>query len=93
MSNELYILGDKPTNPKNFDKQQFFTLILTLTSSTHTCPQEQYAFIHDAVLEGISCGETQIPASSFKRALTKLADKNNEKDVTGFEKQFEVDSK
>ena len=53
--------------------------------------QDQYAFIHDAVLETLICGDTQIPSSDFLRALDELkkVDKHfNGK--TGFEKQFQA---
>ena len=56
--------------------------------------QDQYAFIHDAVLETLICGDTQIPSSDLLRALDKLkkVDKHfNGK--TGFEKQFQVSGK
>ena len=34
--------------------------------------QEQYIFIHDAVLESVTCGETQIAAGNLRHALAKL---------------------
>ena len=51
--------------------------------------QDQYAFIHDAVLETLICGDTQIPASDLQRALEKLSkiDKHNK---TGFDKHLKV---
>ena len=55
--------------------------------------QDQYAFIHDAVLETLICGDTQIPASDVQRALHRLkkADKNFDgPEMTGFHKQFLV---
>ena len=53
--------------------------------------QDQYAFIHDAVLETLICGDTQIPASDVRRSLDRLrkADKNFE-GMTGFHNQFQV---
>ena len=53
--------------------------------------QDQYAFIHDAVLETLICGDTQIPSSDLHRALGKLkkVDKHTA-GMTGFEKQFQV---
>ena len=50
--------------------------------------QNQYAFIHDAVLEALICGDTQIPASEFHQAIEKLNEANERK--TGLERQFEV---
>ena len=57
--------------------------------------QDQYAFIHDAVLETLICGDTQIPASDIQRALDRLkkADKNFDgPGMTGFHKQFQVNN-
>ena len=53
--------------------------------------QDQYASIHDAVLETLTCGDTQIPTSDVRRSLDQLrkADKNFE-GMTGFHKQFQV---
>ena len=53
--------------------------------------QDQYAFIHDAVLETLICGDTQISSSDLLRALDKLkkVDKHVAR-MTGFEKQFQV---
>ena len=55
--------------------------------------QDQYAFIHDAVLETLICGDTQIPSSDLHRTLNKLkmVDKHTA-GMTGFEKQFQVSS-
>ena len=52
--------------------------------------QDQYVFIHDAVLESLTCGETQIPASGLSGAIEKLKEKNTETGRTGFETQFHV---
>lgn len=52
--------------------------------------QEQYSFIHDAVLEWIICGDTQVPAGEMKRAMKRMAEKNKETGKTAFEKQFQV---
>ena len=47
-------------------------------------------FIHDAVLESLTCGDTQIPASGLSGAIKKLKEKNRETGRTGFETQFHV---
>lgn len=52
--------------------------------------QHQYAFIHDAVLESLVCGNTQVPASSMKKAMTRLTKKSITTDRNGFETQFHV---
>jgi len=55
------------------------------------CPnQEQYVFIHDAVLESLICGDTQIPASGLVGAIEKLKKRDSETGSTGFETQFHV---
>ena len=47
-------------------------------------------FIHDAVLESLTCEDTQIPASGLSGAIEKLKEKNTETGMTGFETQFHV---
>ena len=53
-------------------------------------PQDQYVFIHDAVLESLTCGDTQILASGLSGAIKKLKEKDRETGRTGFETQFHV---
>ena len=52
--------------------------------------QDQYVFIHDAVLESLTCGDTQIPASGLAGAVKKLKQKDRVTGRTGFETQFHV---
>ena len=52
--------------------------------------QEQYMFIHDAVLESLTCRDTQIPASGLVGAIEKLKQRDSETGRTGFETQFHV---
>ena len=47
-------------------------------------------FIHDAVLESLTCGDTQILASGLSSAIKKLKEKDSETGRTGFETQFHV---
>ena len=47
-------------------------------------------FIHDAVLESLICGDTQITASGLLGATEKLKEKDSETGRTGFETQFHV---
>ena len=54
--------------------------------------QDQYVFIHDAVLESLTCGDTQIPASGLSSAIKKLKEKDRVTGRTGFETQFHVSS-
>lgn len=52
--------------------------------------QEQYQFIHDAVLECWMCGDTQIAATNLRKKMTKLRSKNLTTNSTGYEEQFKV---
>ena len=55
----------------------------------HSSFQDQYAFIHDALSDHITCGDTSVMAHELRRAIVDM----NKKDGTGksgFEKQFEV---
>ena len=52
--------------------------------------QEQYIFIHDAILEAITCGDTQISACDLRTNIQKLSNSDPETNVTGFESQFKV---
>ena len=52
--------------------------------------QEQYIFIHDAILEAVTCGDTQISASDLRRNIHKLCQRNPETRLTGFEGQFKA---
>ena len=45
-------------------------------------------FIHDALLELIMCGETEIPAPDLESIINKLSETND--GTTEFDKQFQV---
>ena len=51
--------------------------------------QDQYIFIHDAILESVTCGDTQIEAGNLRRRLSQLQ-KKDDSGRTGFELQFSV---
>ena len=53
-------------------------------------PQEQYAFIHDVVLESVTCGDTQITARDLKFVISRLKSKDQTICKTQFEEQFKV---
>ena len=38
--------------------------------------QEQYIFIHDAILESVTCGDTRIDAGNLRASLNQLLKKN-----------------
>ncbi|CAI8018482.1 Receptor-type tyrosine-protein phosphatase epsilon [Geodia barretti] len=51
---------------------------------------DQYGFIHDAVLESLICGETQIPAQNLPKVMGQLASTDSKHGKTGYEVQFGV---
>ena len=55
-----------------------------------TYPQPQYVFIHDALCELITCGETDIAAPALKVKIQRLAKVVPGKGLTGFQEQFQV---
>ena len=52
--------------------------------------QEQYIFIHDAILEAITCGDTQIDASILKQRIHEMTSRDPVTNLTGFENLFKV---
>ncbi|XP_062509482.1 receptor-type tyrosine-protein phosphatase epsilon-like [Corticium candelabrum] len=52
--------------------------------------EAQYGFIHDAVLEALTCGNTQIPVQNLRTAVAKLSKKDAKSGKTGFERHFQV---
>ena len=36
------------------------------------CVQEQFTFIHDAILESVTCGDTQISATNLRMNIAKM---------------------
>ena len=52
--------------------------------------KDQYAFIHDAVLEWLICGDTKIPAGEMKRAMERLLQKEIHTGENGYDTQFKV---
>ena len=47
-------------------------------------------FIHDAILESITCGNTQVSAADLQRTVTKLKQRDPCTKLTGYEQQFKV---
>ena len=52
--------------------------------------QSQYIFIHNALDELITCGETEIAAANMRIVIGKLSRLVPTRNVTGFQAQFEV---
>lgn len=57
----------------------------------HSLLQDQYVFLHDAILEGITSGKTEMAVTSLARHLKELEmiDQDGE---SGFKKEFNVRS-
>ena len=51
--------------------------------------QDQYIFIHDAILESLTCGDTEIKAADLRRKLVKLKRKDDS-GLSGLDLQFAV---
>ena len=54
------------------------------------CAQAQYVFIHDALNELITCGQTDIVASALRTKVNFLSKVIPAKGITGFQNQFQV---
>ena len=52
--------------------------------------QEQYVFIHDAILESVTCGDTEISSANLRLALKKLIKKNPQDNTSPLQTQFKV---
>lgn len=54
--------------------------------------QEQYIFIHDAILEACLCGETAIPMSEFAVAYKELLRVDSQSNSSPLREEFQVRS-
>jgi len=52
--------------------------------------EDQYIFIHDAVLEAVLCGNTEIPARNLYTHIQRLTERGLGDSVTGMEREFRV---
>nr|XP_020826930.1 receptor-type tyrosine-protein phosphatase S isoform X9 [Phascolarctos cinereus] len=50
--------------------------------------EDQYSFIHDALLEAVACGNTEVPARNLYSYIQKLAQVETGEHVTGMELEF-----
>lgn len=55
--------------------------------------EEQYIFIHDALLEAVTCGETEVPVRSLPMHIQQLSQMDPGLTVTGMELEFKVKKK
>lgn len=52
--------------------------------------EDQYIFIHDALLEAVTCGNTEVPARNLYAYIQKLTQIETGENVTGMELEFKV---
>lgn len=52
--------------------------------------EDQYIFIHDALLEAVTCGNTEVPARNLYAYIQKLTQVEAGENVTGMELEFKV---
>ena len=52
--------------------------------------QEQLIFLHDAILESVTCGNTQITAADLRVVIGKYGKVDPSTGVTYFQSQFDV---
>jgi receptor-type tyrosine-protein phosphatase F len=52
--------------------------------------EDQYIFIHDALLEAAVCGNTEVPARSLHQHLEALLQTDVGESSTGMEAEFKV---
>ncbi|XP_064386164.1 uncharacterized protein LOC135334777 [Halichondria panicea] len=52
--------------------------------------QDQYVFIHDAILESVTCGDTQISAGDLRRQIQKISSVAPGKTISDFQYQFQI---
>ena len=64
--------------------------ILKLILPTYFFIKEQYIFIHDAILESVMCGDTEINATNLRSTLMKMNKKNKKDNLMKLETQFKV---
>ncbi|XP_063915400.1 tyrosine-protein phosphatase Lar isoform X8 [Zophobas morio] len=50
--------------------------------------EDQYIFIHDALLEAVICGQTEVPARNLQSHIQKLMQLEPGENVTGMEHEF-----
>ena len=52
--------------------------------------EDQYIFIHDAVMEAVLCGNTEVPARNLYAHIQRLTDRGLADAITGIEREFRV---
>ena len=54
--------------------------------------QDQYSFVHDALVDYIRCGETVFAPHELRLAITELEAVDSDAKDSGFQRQFKVGS-
>lgn len=54
--------------------------------------EDQYGFIHEALLEAVACGNTEVAARSLFSYMQKLGKVESGEHVTGMELEFKVNT-
>lgn len=67
---------------------RFITIYSTIYSFSQT--EEQYIFIHDALLEAVTCGETEVLVRNLPIHIQQLSQMDPGTTVTGMELEFKV---
>ncbi len=52
--------------------------------------EEQYVFIYDALLEAVSCGNTEVPARNLYAYIQRLSQTEPPEHISGMEQEFKV---
>lgn len=55
-----------------------------------TVSQEQYVFIHDAILEACLCGETAIPVNEFALTYKEMLKVDSQSNTSQLREEFQV---
>lgn len=53
-------------------------------------PQEQYVFIHDAILEACLCGETAVPVNEFALTYKEMLKVDTQSNTSQLREEFQV---
>ena len=69
---------------------EFTTLSSRIDAILSPNMQHQFIFIHDAILESVTCGDTQISATNLRTRIAKMNRNDSKNQPHGFQYQFKV---
>ena len=71
---------------------QYYCVFNKIKFTHYICelPQEQYAFIHDALCDYLMCGDTSVAAHELRMEIQSLHQADAKTRKSGFQQQFEV---